>query len=497
MKKQITFLKRNIDHLKSAGESKKLDTFIIFIEPWKINPLPMYAITLAMLLKIRGLKVSFLISEAKFDTDHFIQLFGIKFLLNFLKNYIPTYTLKDFHANSERQIKSTDHQSFKQLAFANAVHLMRGENDSLEFKKNVERNYKIYIENFSSIISFMDLNKDACYIIPGGIFGITGLLLDYAKKINTKYYTYDSGFGVLLTSVNGVAAHCKDIPISLDLILKQNDPTGINFAIEQAKIELDKRLNGNDISKTQIQSYAESLNFNQVGVLIPLNSPWDSATLRIDYLFESYRDWLLQTVDLVLKNSYFNVTIRQHPDERHWYGKSNLDFGVILKEIYGDNSRIQYIACTDKVNTYALLDKAKFVICFSSTFGIEASLRNKKVIVCSDVYYSELDFVTKPKNKIELARIISEFDTYEGLNSEQEKHAMLCYYLGQKCNWLYSIFTPTANDFDRWTKKDLKELLEDNSVEILLDSVEYNLPVSYINHKKMLKNRISYLHKNI
>jgi len=147
---------------------------------------------------------------------------------------------------------------------------------------------------------------------------------------------------------------------------------------------------------------------------------------------------------LILKNSNFNITIRQHPDERHWYAKSSTNFLKLIKSRYNDN-RIQFVSCTDKVNSYALLQDAKAVICYSSTFGVEAAMSGKKVCVCSNVYYSNLDFVYKPSSINDIITFLESADI-PFVNKELDK-AKLTYYLGQKCNWVFTFFTPSQTDF--------------------------------------------------
>jgi hypothetical protein len=253
-----------------------------------------------------------------------------------------------------------------------------------------------------------------------------------------------------------------------------------------SKIELEKRKNGTNKFSNQLKSIEKSKNFDEVGILFPLNSPWDSATLNIASVFESFNDWLIETIKIVLVHTDYKITVRQHPDERHWYGKSSTDFKNILDTKFDNNKRIQFVSCYDEINSYALLEKADAVICYSSTFGIESVIANKPVCVCSKVYYSKFDFCFVPKNREDIVYFLKNIGT-DNFPSDVDR-ASVAYYITQQCNWLFTPFTPTNSDFNSWVEKDLKELMKNAPVLKYLESIENQTPLSYINHKINFKN---------
>jgi hypothetical protein len=329
-----------------------------------------------ILLYKRKNRVEFLVDDLQFANkfDHYVQIKIIVWILKSLKNFKIKY-LSSFTSDI---ITTEESIEIEKLSFANSIHKNRGEEDTQPFKKMVTNNVAILKRNFLNVKGFINENKDCIYVVPGGIYGNSGLFEKTLRRNNISYFTFDSFFSVLITCYKGIAAQFTDIPMALNLLLNDNKKDQ-EKAIAYANDEFEKRRNGTNKLNSQYQSFEQSENFDNVGILMPLNSPWDSAALNIGSVFSTYNAWLLETVGMILENSDFNVTIRQHPDERLWWGKTKTDFKNLLNLKFNNNKRIQFVSCFDKVNTYALLENSKAVICFSSTFGIEASMAGKLV----------------------------------------------------------------------------------------------------------------------
>ncbi|MEQ7800905.1 hypothetical protein ABDJ41_13965 [Pedobacter sp. ASV1-7] len=462
-------------------QQKESNSYIIVLSPWLLTSTPWFAIATGILLHKRNHKVQVLIDDLQFEnkTDHALQISLIGIALNSLKKLEwKVERLSEYRTNNAISIEEL--KTIQNLGFANAIHKNRGEEETAYFNALRDKNIGVLKKNFSTIKSFVEVNSNQTYIFPGGIYANSGLLERLLKKGDRSYFTFDSGFEVLLSTYKGIAAQFTDIPASLELLLSGNEKD-TEIAMIHAKEEFDKRKNGTNKLNSQYQSFEQSQNFDKVGVLIPLNSPWDSAALNISSVFSGYNEWLLETVGLILENSSFNVTIRQHPDERFWWGKTKTDFNQLITDRYTDK-RIQFVSCFDKVNSYALLSKSDAVVCYSSTFGIEASMSGKAVCVCSNVYYSRLGFSYKPSNVEDIKFFLKNVDS-ERFNVDMNK-ARLTYYLGQQCNWLFTPFTPMTPDLDKWLAIGIDQLLIDPTVNIYLESLEKHLPMSYVNHRK-------------
>jgi hypothetical protein len=474
------FLRKNKALLEGQSEIKTEGSYVVVLSPWSLTTTPWFNITLALILSKRGHTIQFLIDDLQFENtiDHNLQINLIKIALRSIRKMgLKIDTLSSLEA--VLTIDENEHSEIKKSAFANAIHKNRGEEDSQYFKSNIERNEKILMSNFAWVKLFVENNKHKTFILSGGIYANSCLFELLLKAQNREYFTFDSGFGVLMSSYKGIASQLSDIPMALELLLSKSDVV-IENIVELANQEFEKRQKGINKLNSQYESIEHCEYSDEVGILIPLNSPWDAAALNIASVFSSYNEWLLDTVGLILENTDFIITIRQHPDERHWWGRTKSDFNHMLRERYTDN-RIKFVSCYDKVNTYTLLRKSRAVICYSSTIGIEAAMIGKNVCVCSKVYYSKLGFTFVPSSRHDIVLFLKSIYTTSSRH-EQMTNAYLTFYLSQCCNWLFTSFTPNYDDFLLWVKKDLQNIWDDKANQIYFESLETRLPLSYLCH---------------
>lgn len=454
-------------------------SYVIVLSTWFFNSTAWFSIATGILLYRRKHNIVYLINDLRTEKkiNHYLQIKLFYYSLNFARKFnIKVEFLSSYNTNEN--ISELDNKVIKDLAFANAVHTNRGE-ESSAFFRNLEENYYDNLKkSFPSIKNYISSNLNNVYIFPGGISSNSGIFVHLLNKYKTPYFTFDSGFAVLLSTHNGISAQFSDIPTALNLLLN-GDVDRKNKAIDFANNEFQNRRNGTNKLNSQYQSFENSEIIENVGILIPLNSPWDSAALNISSVFNTYNDWLLSIVGLILENSSYNITIRQHPDERYWWGKTKTDFNALLMAKY-NSKRIQFVTCYDKVNSYVLLNNADAVVCYSSTFGIEASMSGKPVCVCSNVYYSNLGFSFKPVTVDDVIYFVKNLKQLSFIASKEA--APLAYYLGQKCNWLFTDFTPAMHDFVKWCKFSIEDIENDQVVQIYLQSLTEQKPVSYINH---------------
>jgi hypothetical protein len=477
-----SFLRKSIKQI-DLTDSETKRTFVVVISPWGLTAAPWFSIAVGLCLLKSKNKVQYIVDDLQFENiiDHKLQVILINLSLGLFRNTgILIERLSSFR--SDGNFSSIDFEDINNLAFVNAIHKNRGEDNSSRFNEFYRLNRIKFGNNYSAIKNFTKKNSGKDFLVQGGIYSNSGLFISIFRKGNESFFTYDSGLsGVLMSSVGGIAAQLTDLPKAFSKVI--NNAAEVNFATLIAVEEARKRRNGTNKLNSQYQSYKESKTLDNVGILLPLNSPWDSAALNVASIFNSFNEWLIETIRMVLKNSSYNVTVRQHPDERHWWGKSSTDYIKLIYAEFGNESRIQFVSCYDEVNTYVLLERAEAVICYSSTIGIEAVIANKPLCVCSKVYYSNLGFAYVPSSKNDIVLFLKSFNVLS-YNEDQLSKAQVAFYLGQHCNWLYSTFTPNYEDFIIWVKEDLQSIFDNKATQIYLESIDTRLPLSYINHIK-------------
>jgi hypothetical protein len=216
-------------------------------------------------------------------------------------------------------------------------------------------------------------------------------------------------------------------------------------------------------------------------VLIALNSSWDSAALGLHAIFDDNTQWIVETVRILLDHTDAPVIVRQHPAERLDFARTSDDYGALLQRHFGTHPRLRFIAATEPVNSYALLDQVAAVVVYTSTIGIEAAAYGRPVVTPSNSYYSGLGFVWRAGSVEEYKDVLRRGAAGKlDVTDAMRRDASVCYYLTQCCNWVFTQFNPA--DFVKWSQRDFAALHADPKVRGILHTLRENVPAAYLNH---------------
>ena len=475
------FITNNIGSFNMHSDivKKEDDTICIVVQPWGGEAVPWYAITLALLLKEKAQNnIIILFDDLFFGQDKFFfntQKLYIEKNLKQLLPYIEYVKLSSFTNND----CLVDDNYINHLASLNSIHYVKGETRDLErkaytsiIKHQFNTIYPAAVEYFNTV----HIDK---IIIPGGIWGSSGIIRHIAKNNKIKIMSYDSGEGRLLFSSNGIAAQLSDIPISFEYIIRSKQDK--EFAIKRGREQLTKRRLGNDMYNHFGNSELDS-RYPIDSYLMLLNSVWDSAALGLHTVYESMIDWILDTIEWVIHNTNNWIIIRQHPAEKEAHINNTDDYGEKIIKKFGENNRIIFIRADNAINTYNLMEQSKCILGFSSTSIVEAVALNKPAIIVSDVYYSGFGIVYKANNKQEYYTFLKDAeDKLLKIDETMIERAYISNYITQSCNWLYTIFTPHRSDFLKWSKNNIYDIPE---ISLLTKAILSEMPVSLQIHNK-------------
>jgi hypothetical protein len=465
----------------------------ILVTPWFMTTVPWYSVTLGLMLHRKGRRVTFILDDYLFGNSYILYHIQFKSILRIVSQFKSCFQvtrLSDYETFSNLDSRKQINESVERLADMCTIHHLRGETLNKGRTKYRQRTIQQLSNMVPAILGLLQ-QEFHYYLIPGGVLGSTGLICELGKQRSVRVASYDSGPGVLLVSTDGVAAQLHDIPISFRELRKENNAV-LAFVHKTAKNAIIEREQGKDHF-----TYQNTPNGNLVsvkdtlgGVLIPLNSSWDSAALGLHHVFQSSVEWLVETVKWFVNHSDKIIYIRQHPAERFDYAKSSDSFGDIIKENYCDHPQVRFIAAEDSMNTYELIKKVSTVIVHTSTVGVEATALGKTVITPSNSYYSELGFVNKARSKDQYFNLIGKALKDElPCEQQQQEKALECYYITQVCNWLFTDFDP-ASMFDKWTENTIDDLYKDNTVSLMLESIDQNIPISLLAHRKIIGDQL-------
>ena len=371
------------------------------------------------------------------------------------------------------------------LAKLNTTWFMRGETRTKGWEEYQRLAADQLFETAKRVAVCLDADAYDYLLLPGGIYGSSGVWYALAKERGVRPVTFDTGFDCVLFSADGVAAQLHDLPRAFEQLRCQEDTR--EWVLSQAQIEREKRQQRKDKFMYQVPD-SSPLNVGEArGVLVALNSPWDSACLGLHRAFADSSEWILETVRWILDNTQEMAIVRQHPGERLSFAKSNDDIGKLLLDAYGPHPRILYLAAESPVNTYELLDRVHTVLVRTSTVGVEAALMGKVVITGSNPYYSDMGFVYTGATKGEYFELLGKASAGElSVSEAQVEAACYCYYLGQCCNWMFCDFTPYG--LPTWAAMNPVSLYERGEVQLILTAIDENIPISILQHEKALRS---------
>ena len=358
--------------------------------PWVSTVAPWYASMLGLGLAHRGREVTFIWDDTAFpDSRLEVQNRSIGNVLDVIGQSLPITRLSN-HGDGEPNAEDGD--VIDRLTDQNVSWVLRGAAPTGDDRHVVEQIRSSLTRSLPLIRSVLDRAKVDCLVVPGGVYGTSGLFLHEAKARGCRVATFDTDRRIAQICVDGVAAQNGDIPMAFHSLWNA-DRHVRQTAVQVAMAELRDRSANCDDYGFQVLPATKSGQYPDGCVLIPLNVEWDTAALGRHTHFESTADWLISTVGAVLGQDAGPVVVRQHPSERRPLQRGRLDVAALLHRRFGDDPRCRFVAADDPVSSYDLLRSARLVLPFVSTIGIEAAAIGKSVLISGACYYADLGFV--------------------------------------------------------------------------------------------------------
>lgn len=457
----------------------------IVISPWMGTAVPWYSITIGLLLTKKRMKVRFILDDLPFGQSPSFFDFQKRLISMILhrvnkKSGIDWSNLSSYASSN---ITSNTNAVCK-IAKLNSIHFTKGE---LNIEQRVTYEEKILpqlIEAQKFYKAYIDAELPEKFILPGGIWGNSGILMQLCQEHTIQAATYDSGNELVLFSHNGVASQLKDIPSVFHriwLIQEERD-----FAYYSGKDFLMKRMKGLDDAFSFFNE--KSLTIAETDFyLIVLNSVWDSATLGLHTVYQSYFEWVISSVNWIIENTNSNIVIRKHPAERLASLDNTDNYRDRIKDIYKDNFRVILIDSSQDISSYQLIKRAKCVLGFSSTVIVEAVALGVPSIITSSTYYSDLGITYTANSEVQYYDYLMAADNKKlHVSEEMKQRAYVINHITQRCNWIKTQFTPQPQNFQNWVSYKSIETLES---DLVIQAIVENEPTSYLKHKLFFSSK--------
>ncbi len=154
--------------------------------------------------------------------------------------------------------------------------------------------------------------------------------------------------------------------------------------------------------------------------LLASNVIGDSSMMNRETIFRSHKEFLEQTTTYFMDNPNLKLIIRAHPGESWVKSKVVVRMGKLAKEIAKGIPNILVIDSDEKVNTFSLLPFLQAGLVWISSAGADITARGVPVIAAARPKYSDLGFVSEPKNKNEYFDLIK-FHSENNLRPSKEQ----------------------------------------------------------------------------
>lgn len=471
----------------AAAASDAPNVAVVLI-PWMGTAVPWFCLVMGLFLARRGSRVTFILDDMPFAGDTrstAMQARCIKKVLHALNGRFATLTLSEHRVDVSLDAEAA--ASIDRLAALNATWALRGEMVQPKRARLANRAARQLRKSYGAIRAVVaDGNFDMMFI-PGGVWGSSGVWMDQARRTGSRIGSFDSGgYGTLLLAVDGIACQLQDIPRAFaELKTDIEAPSHRDLVIRTARGEMDRRRAGTDKFSSQVKGASSLSSEYAGGILIALNSSWDSAALGMHEVYAGSAEWIVATVRYLLDNTTVPVIVRQHPAERLEIARTSDDYAGLLTKNFGTHERLHFIAAGQAVNSYDLMEQVVAVITHTSTIGLEAAANGKPVITASKAYYAGLGFAWKAHTEQQYHGFLA--DAAAGrlqVTPAMAADALACYYLTQCCNWVYTPFT--VPDFDTWINTGIVDLIGQESVQRVVQAVEQNIPAAILNHRARL-----------
>lgn len=461
----------------------------IVITPWVNTPVPWFSITLGLLARKKGWPVLYVWNDMPVALNNNMASLENKMIGEILAK-IPECKVIRISQMPAIKLDEDDEEQMKHLGNLNAIWHTRTSISSPESNRLGNDHYQIFRDKLPKIKGLFSSFRFGSLIVPGGIFGDSGLFIWAGKKSGVRTATYDSGNGRLMTSVDNVAAHLHDIAKAFTVLDSKLTISQRELAITIAKSNLAQRFKGSDFRHFQVQPFDADSNTKPIDILMPLNIECDTAGLGQHRFFRSTSEWVIETVDFVLSRTRASIAVRFHPGER-WRDQlyRNNALENELAHRFGSHPRFQCYPCVAQVNTYQILMGATVVLPCSSTVGLEAAAVGKHVVVESRCYYSDMPFVQRAECKADyFHKIQAAFQANNHISREITDAAWLFYFIVTCAHPIFVDFTAQPGDFMKWVQNSLQELSEDMHIQTVIKVLSEGTPATLFQFDRVLSD---------
>jgi hypothetical protein len=461
--------------------------YAVLVCNWVSTSVPFYSAEIACALRQEGCEVSVLLDSARVGVvaPSEVETKIIEDTILALPPWLEVVKVNEAAAAMPASLAADVDKVFRD----NGIWFAKGEVPAAELLKNKSVERQEFLNHGAVVLKCLQSSGADGLIIPGGVFGLSGIYLACAAHLGVPITTYDMGRESIMVSHDGCAGHYADFKIAFarakDLI-DQNPQ--LAAYVRQGSIDaFRERTAGKDAIQTQKVAGNHELRYD-CDVLVCLNYRADTAALNRESLFESVTHWLDSINNWSLANPEYRIYIRQHPAERYDWLPNEEDYSEMIRNWDPDGRRLRLIDAQSDVNTYDLLRSCKVVLPYTSTVGVEAAYQGKPVITSTKCYYAGMGFTWDPDSPGAYFDLLAK-SLRDGISTpapESSELAALSYLILLNGSALPTRFLP--DDCRGWARETPQSLWNESAQKMLIDCLTNRVPLTYLQFLKVMRN---------
>jgi hypothetical protein len=229
---------------------------------------------------------------------------------------------------------------------------------------------------------------------------------------------------------------------------------------------------------------------NQFDQVVPVftNVVFDTSQPHANTVFPEMFAWLGTVQNLALEHPQTLFIIRAHPDEAR-AGKQSRESVQEWVEKSGavEMPNVVFIAPGEHLSSYELIQRAKFVMIYNSTIGLEAAILGAAVLCAGKARFTQYPTVFFPQTVgayAQQARAFLAAESIEVPDEYRQNARRFLYYQLYRTSLPFNRFLETgyAPSMTRFTEFNWRDLLPENSaaIQTILDGIleggEFLLP---------------------
>ena len=216
--------------------------------------------------------------------------------------------------------------------------------------------------------------------------------------------------------------------------------------------------------------------FKQI-VPIFTNVIFDTSQPHANTIFENMFDWLDLTLEVIRQHPETLFVIRAHPDELRVRKASRETVAAWVEASGADKEpNVVFVAPNERLSSYELIQKSKFVMVYNSTIGLEASIMGVAVLCAGKARFTQYPTVFFLQTMEEIKSKMKEFLEAEKIDIPPEfkrnARRFLYYQLFRTSLPFGDFLEPSVRTTQTRLKSfRLEELLEAEAMKVILEGM--------------------------